>query len=241
MSTSEIITGPDRSYSESNNWAIEASSIYKIYPQGLDKVQALSDFSYTFNAGKTYAINGPSGSGKSSLLRIIGLIDRPSSGTLKIGNNSFSQDSSEQYLRNFRLNKIGFVFQNFELLSYLNAAENVSLSLELIGVPSKIAINQAKEILSYFGLDKRFDHLPDQLSGGEKQRVALARALIKKPAVIIADEPTGSLDSNSGKIVIESLLRAASFGTSVLIATHSEALSNSCDHSIKLKDGSLGD
>jgi putative ABC transport system ATP-binding protein len=219
--------------------SIRAISLNQSYGHVPNLVKALSDFNYNFEAGKSYAISGPSGSGKSSLLRILGLIDKARSGELQIGQTFFNRNCSEQTLRNFRLRKIGYVFQSFELLSYLNSLENVSLSLELLGISSIESKIRARECLSNFGLEQRLLHLPDQLSGGEKQRVALARAFVKKPELLIADEPTGSLDSQSGKIVLDALLQAADAGTTVIIATHSQIVSASCNFSLRLKDGYL--
>lgn len=220
---------------------LKTTNLSLSYHQSENSFKALNDFSYTFQPGKSYAICGPSGSGKTSLLRILGLNELKFEGQFDYLGQSFNSSRSEDDLRLFRMKNIGYVFQSFELLEYLSAAENIALSAEIAGVQYKQANKLAAGYLEDFGLSHRSQHLPAEMSGGEKQRVAVARALINHPKLLLADEPTGSLDKDSARVVSEKLLSYVSPQTIVIIATHSQELSESCNLKLVLNSGSLTD
>ena len=214
-------------------------NVSKTYRRGEDTITALSSFSFSFLPGTIYAIAGPSGSGKSTLLRLAGLLDFCDDGHLSVLGKEIRDKTPESELIEIRRRKIGFVFQSFELVNYLTAIENVALVLELNGLSKTKSRIQAKESLKNLNLGDRLNHFPEQLSGGQMQRVALARAIVKKPALILADEPTGNLDSHSGQLVLNHLREAAQQGVTVLIATHSDDIIKGCDQVIYLHDGIL--
>lgn len=214
-------------------------NVSKSYHRGENAINALNSISLGFTKGSMSAIAGPSGSGKSTLLRIAGLLDFCDSGHVSVAGTKISNTTSESELIVIRRKQIGFVFQSFELVNYLTAIENVALVLELNGLSKAQSGIQARETLINLGLGDRLHHFPEQLSGGQMQRVALARALVKKPALILADEPTGNLDSQSGNLVLNHLRKAAQQGITVLVATHSEEVINECDQVIYLHDGIL--
>ena len=170
-----------------------------------NKVKALRNINFDFEIGKVYSIVGPSGSGKSTLLNILSLIDKPTSGNMKIDGKSidFNNDDLNDKIR---ASSIGIIYQNYNLLPDFTALENVSLAGLALNKNTKISLNEAKKIISNLGLSKRLDHFPSELSGGENQRIAIARALINKPKIILADEPTGNLDHISAKNVFKILL-----------------------------------
>jgi putative ABC transport system ATP-binding protein len=184
------------------------------------------------------ALCGPSGSGKSTLLNIAGLTLAPSVGDLYLGSTRVDFDN-EAACTAMRRVRIGFVFQNFNLLPYLSAEENVAISLLMNGVPWSKARKEAASVLTQVGLGHRLGHRSHNLSGGEMQRVAVARALVHAPALILADEPTGNLDSAAGEAVLDLLRAAANGGTAVLMATHSERAAQRCDRVLRLNDGAL--
>ncbi|MBQ5832591.1 MAG: ABC transporter ATP-binding protein, partial [Selenomonadales bacterium] len=175
---------------------IELCGISKIYNAGELAVRAIDDVSLTINEGEFTAIMGPSGSGKSTMLNIIGCLDRPSLGSYLLDGIEVSQ-MNEDDIASVRNSKIGFVFQNFNLLPKLTAAQNVALPLIYAGVPVKERMERAEEALAQVGLAKRIHHKPNEVSGGQRQRIAIARALINRPPLLIADEPTGNLDTRS--------------------------------------------
>lgn len=218
---------------------VELKNLVKIYQRGLHKVNALNNVSYNFNEGEFYSVIGPSGSGKSSLLQIIGAIDKPTSGRLWINGTEVS-GLSEKGMTKIRAKEIGFVFQNFNLNPILNALENVAMALRVTGESRRVSQKKAEETLVRVGLAHRIKHFPNELSGGECQRVAIARAVIKMPKLILADEPTGSLDSKTG-IEITELLRdiTLDYKTTVIQVTHNLDLANLSHSIIKLKDGQI--
>ena len=200
-------------------------------------VSILKDIKLDFKAGETVGLTGPSGSGKSSLLMIIGGLERASSGSVTALGSDLT-NISEDALARFRRSHVGIVFQSFHLIPTMTAVENVATPLELAGV--KNAMCNAKEELSTVGLGDRADHYPAQLSGGEQQRVALARASIMRPDILLADEPTGNLDGENGRAIVDILFGLREkYGSTLILVTHDPILANRCDRVIALADGRL--
>ena len=198
---------------------------------------ALDTVDLRIDKGEMVSLVGPSGSGKSTLLNLIGGLDRPSSGDVEIDGARLAGVSDDELTR-IRRDKIGFIFQFFNLLPTLSCLENVSLPLHLRGWPASKIADRAKELLTLVKLDKRMEHLPDELSGGERQRVAIARALSVYPPILLADEPTGNLDSSTGAEILD-LLRDVHqrLNATVLIVTHDRGVAEACPRRIALKDG----
>jgi len=218
---------------------VVAEKLSKVYRQGKVEVVALRSASLTVNRGELVAIMGPSGSGKTTFLSIIGCLLTPSSGQLYLMGEEV--DTSDQsLLTNLRRYRIGFIFQSFNLFAGLSVLENVMLSFHLIGINGREAREKASHLLELVGLKERLDFLPKDLSGGEKQRVAIARALAKDPPIILADEPTGNLDSTNSRKIMELLKELASHqDKSILVVTHDVQLSQIADRICYLKDGVL--
>jgi len=200
-------------------------------------VVALDTVDLRIDKGEMVSLVGPSGSGKSTLLNLIGGLDRPSSGDVEVDGARLAGISDDELTR-IRRDKIGFIFQFFNLLPTLSCLENVSLPLHLRGWPAAKIADRAKELLTLVKLDKRMEHLPDELSGGERQRVAIARALSVYPPILLADEPTGNLDSSTGAEILD-LLRDVHqrLNATVLIVTHDRGVAEACPRRIALKDG----
>jgi putative ABC transport system ATP-binding protein len=217
---------------------IDLQQVSKTF-EGKRQVTALYPLDLSIPRGEMVAIIGASGSGKSTLLNLIGGLDRPTTGTISIDGAALGSLSDDDLTR-VRRDKIGFVFQFFNLLPSLSCLENVSLPLHLRGWPKQKTQERATELLKLVGLGARMEHLPDELSGGERQRVAIARALSIYPPILLADEPTGNLDSATGVEIlglIQDLHRR--LGTTVLIVTHDMAVANACERIVRLKDGSI--
>jgi len=217
---------------------IEVKNVTKRY-EGKRTVHALRDVSLRIEKGEMVATMGPSGSGKSTLLNIIGCLDRPSDGSVFIDGVEIERldDDALTYLRR---EKIGFVFQFFNLLPTLNAQENVALPLHLARVSRREAAARSVAMLELVGLADRQEHLPDELSGGEQQRVAMARALVLRPPLILADEPTGNLDSRNGEEVLSLFKRLQSqFNTTVMMVTHDSRAATFCDRILQMQDGRM--
>lgn len=216
---------------------LEISGVSRHYGVGAARVDALTGIDLNVAAGGVVVLAGPSGSGKSTLLHLIGGMDRANTGELYIAGNSLHRLSTAE-LTVFRRHKVGFVFQAFNLMPNLTALENVMLPAEFAGLSVKEARSRASTLLERVGLSNRIGHRPGQLSGGEQQRVAIARALINQPALVIADEPTGNLDSQTGSAIIE-LLTSLAGEQSVFIATHDERIARVADRVIHLADGCI--
>jgi putative ABC transport system ATP-binding protein len=204
-----------------------------------EAVQALRGVSLTVRQGEYVAIVGPSGSGKSTLLQMIGGIDMPSSGTVEILGTSL-EALSDRELTRLRLTTLGFIFQRFHLLPVLTAQENVELPMAEAGVPRATRRERAAELLGYVGLAHRARHRATQLSGGEMQRVAIARALANRPALLLADEPTGELDATTGQEILALFRRLNKGGATLVVVTHDEHLSGQADRVVHMLDGRIG-
>ena len=217
---------------------IELRSVSKFY-EGKRRITALEDVTLRIARGEMVALVGPSGSGKSTLLNLIGGLDRPSTGELHI-DGSLLGGLSDDELTRVRRDKIGFIFQFFNLLPTLTCIENVSIPLHLRGWPKKQIGDRARELLGLVKLGHRLEHLPDELSGGERQRVAIARALSVYPPILLADEPTGNLDSQTGQDILRLITDVhTQLGATVLIVTHDRSVAESCPRTVALKDGRI--
>lgn len=216
---------------------LHLGGVFKKYRRGDEEVQALVDFDFELEAGEFVVVTGPSGAGKSTLLHIAGGLDAPDSGTVAVGGQDVWAMSASARAA-FRRRNLGFVFQFFNLVSMLSAVENVSLPLILDGAPARAADARARELLERVGLGDRARHRPAELSGGQMQRVAVARALAARPSIILADEPTGNLDSQSSTEVL-SLLRslADEDGAAVVVVTHDQAAVGYGSRELHLVDG----
>ena len=202
-----------------------------------NKIKVLKNLSYNFNKGKVYALMGPSGSGKSTLLNLISLIDRPSGGSVKFSNNQINFNNKNKN-DIFRAKNIGIVYQQNNLLPDFTALENVYLANLSINNKDS-AVNKAKDLLKKIGLSNRLNHFPSQLSGGECQRVAIARAIINDPEIILADEPTGSLDLNTAKEIFKLLENQKKPNRLIIFATHNRFFANKADCLLEITDGSI--
>ena len=202
------------------------------------KINVLRGLSRKFRLGKTYAIMGPSGSGKSTLLNLISLIDKPTSGTIKFNNHeiNFSQNEKNDL---FRSKRIGIVYQENNLLSDFTALENVYFASLSLNNDKKLALSKAEKLLKKIGLSNRLNHFPSQLSGGEAQRVAIARAIINDPQIILADEPTGSLDMNTAKDIFKLLNNQKRSDRIIIFATHNRFFAKKADYLLEMRDGSI--
>jgi putative ABC transport system ATP-binding protein len=217
---------------------MELSGICREYVVGAETVHALDHVDLTIEPGEYISIMGPSGSGKSTLLNVLGLLDRPTSGTYRLQGEDVSS-LDDNALAAARQRHIGFIFQFFHLIPRLTALENVELPLVLTGAAPRARRERAAAILASVGLEKRLDHRPDQLSGGERQRVAIGRAIVMQPSYLLADEPTGNLDTRSGNEIIQILERLNRDGIALLIVTHDPAVGDRAQRHLKLRDGKI--
>jgi len=214
---------------------IEAVSLSRIYPRGAETVRALDAVSFSIDEREMVAIVGPSGAGKSTLLHLLGCMDAPTSGSLTIDGRA-TKGLSDSALTRMRREMVGFVFQQFGLLPTLTVAENVSLPTLF---SRRRSLSRAAELLERVGLQHRMNHRPHELSGGEMQRAAIARALINSPRLLLADEPTGNLDSANGEAIMNVFRQLNRDGISIVMATHNEVLADSAARKITLSDGKL--
>ncbi|WP_024621972.1 ABC transporter ATP-binding protein [Metaclostridioides mangenotii] len=216
---------------------LETINLSKIYGKKETAVRALKDANLNVEKGEFVAIVGPSGSGKSTFLHLVGGLERPSSGTIKVDGRDICCLSDKE-LAKYRRQKVGFIFQQYNLIPVLNVRENIELPLKLDNKP--IDNDYLDEIITTLGLEDRQDHLPNQLSGGQQQRVAIARALSAKPSLILADEPTGNLDSKTTQEVVELLkISIKKYNQTLIMITHNESISGNADKVVNIIDGQL--
>lgn len=219
---------------------VEAMNLARDYEFGAERVHALRGVSFEISEGDYIAIVGPSGCGKSTLLNLIGAIDKPTGGEVRIRGQA-ANGMRDREATEFRLRNIGFVFQRFYLMPTLSARENIELPMAEAGLKSAERAARARELLAYVGLSHREKHRPSQLSGGEQQRVAIARALANKPALLLADEPTGELDAKTGAEIISLFGKLNQDGTAIVVVTHDEDLANAAKRKIHMRDGVIVD
>lgn len=220
---------------------ISVKDLYKIYRIGENKVRALNGVSFTINKGEFCAIVGASGSGKSTLLNMLAGLEKPTKGEIVIAGEHIETKSENQLVK-FRREHIGFIFQSFNLMGTMNALENVALPLTFQGISKKERMKRAKKMVHLVGLDKYWKHRPNQMSGGQQQRVGVARALVVRPQIIFADEPTGNLDSNTSKEIMnlmQSVVRE--HNQTLIMVTHDNYLAGFADKIIRIKDGKIID
>lgn len=215
---------------------IELINVTKTYRMGEVDITVLSGVSLSVRQGELMAIMGPSGSGKSTIMNIVGCLDRPTSGSYRFEDREISALTDDE-LASIRNVKIGFVFQTFNLLPRFTALKNVEVPLIYSGVPARLRKERAIPMLQQVGLSERMHHKPTELSGGQQQRVAIARALVNHPPLLLADEPTGNLDSRSGEEILNLLVGLNKEGVTVVIVTHDQSVAERCKRTITVKDG----
>jgi len=217
---------------------IQLENIHRYFQVGEQTVHALNDITIAINKGEYVSVMGPSGSGKSTLLNIIALLDKPSSGRYLLNNHDVTQRSDDE-LAKIRRENIGFVFQFFHVIPRLSAAENIEMPMILAGIAAKERKQRVAQALVSVNLQDRSSHRPDQLSGGQLQRVAIARAMIMQPEILLADEPTGNLDSKSGMEIIELLESLNQQGVTLMIITHDQTVGKRAQRQIRIVDGQI--
>jgi len=215
---------------------IEIQDVHKIYDMGDDKVRALDGVSIVIHEGEYVAIMGPSGSGKSTLMNLIGCLDTPTSGSYKLKGTEVAGMTDDE-LAAIRNGEIGFIFQTFNLLPRSDAVQNVELPLVYAGVPRRERRERAQESLKAVGLGDRMHHRPNEMSGGQRQRVAVARALVNRPSILMADEPTGNLDSKTGDEIMSLMDQLHAQGRTIILVTHEEDLALRAARVVRLRDG----
>ena len=217
---------------------VSIENLYKVYYLGSFELAALCNLDLTIEQGDYVAIMGPSGSGKSTLLNVLGCLDRPTSGTYQLAEEDIS-DLDDNQLSEIRGSQIGFVFQSYNLIAQLNVIENIEVPMFYQGIGERLSEKRAKQLADMVGLGDRVKHRPAELSGGQQQRVAIARALANDPAIILADEPTGNLDSQSGAEILSILDDLHEKGKTLIIVTHDEHISSRSQRTIHLLDGRI--
>lgn len=219
--------------------SVKVVEVEKTYALGENKVHALKGINMQLNKGEFVAFMGPSGSGKTTLLNLIGVLDKPSKGKIYVDDIDLTV-LKERQLTKLRRSTIGFIFQFYNLIPVLSAYENVELPMLIAGVPTKERDARAKELLKMVGLSERMHHRPDELSGGEQQRVAIVRALANKPSIVLADEPTGDLDSKTGKEVVQALKDLSNReGATVIVVTHDPSVAAMASRVFEMRDGAI--
>jgi putative ABC transport system ATP-binding protein len=219
---------------------LELEDVARRYVMGDEIIHALRDVTFTIQRGEYVGIVGTSGSGKSTLLNILGLLDTPSAGSYRLRGKDV-RGLGDDALSDLRNREIGFVFQTFQLLARTSALENVELPLVYRGVGARARRDKAKEALAKVGLTERMRHKPNELSGGQRQRVAIARALVTEPSILLADEPTGNLDSNTGREILELFQRLHAGGNTLILVTHEMSIAGQCPRAIRMSDGRIVD
>jgi len=217
---------------------IEIQDVHKAYDMGEDKVRALDGVSLVIQEGEYVAIMGPSGSGKSTLMNLVGCLDTPTSGSYKLKGTEVAGMTDDE-LAAIRNGEIGFIFQTFNLLPRSDAVQNVELPLVYAGVPRRERRDRAQEALKAVGLGDRMHHRPNEMSGGQRQRVAVARALVNRPSILMADEPTGNLDSKTGDEIMSLMDQLHAQGRTIILVTHEEDLALRAARVVRLRDGRI--
>jgi putative ABC transport system ATP-binding protein len=215
---------------------LELRNVSKIYRLGGEEIRALDDVTLDIEAGQFISIIGPSGSGKSTLMHILGCLDTPSSGTIRL-DGKMIQDATSRELAQIRNRKIGFVFQFFNLLPKLNVLQNVELPMIYSGISARQRRERAMASLRMVEMENRAKHRPSQLSGGQQQRTAIARALVNDPRIVFADEPTGNLDSHTGELILQMFSRLSSEGRTIILVTHDPEIAAVTPRRIEIRDG----
>ncbi len=235
-----IISEINESHNQDESLVYSLKQVSKTYKLGSNNVNALKKVSLDIKKGDFVSLEGPSGSGKSTLLQLLGALDSPTEGSIKF-NESYLDKATSNVLTDIRARKLGFIFQQFNLIPTLNAIENVMIAMVPIKSTKQFRLKRAQELLEKVGLGERMNHLPSKLSGGEQQRVAIARALANSPEVLIGDEPTGNLDSETSAQVMELLgnLQKENSEVTIILATHNPEVSEYANTKIKLRSGQL--
>ena len=217
---------------------IRVKNLYKIYRVGETKVRALNGVEFTLYKGEFCAIVGTSGSGKSTLLNMLAGLEKPTKGEIEIGGKHIEK-LSEKELVTFRREKVGFIFQSYNLLNTMNALENVAMPLSFRGIGRKERLARAKKYMELVGVGRQAKHMPNQMSGGQQQRVAIARAIATRPPIIMADEPTGALDSRTGQEVLHFLQELNKEGSTVILITHDNGIAATARRCVRISDGRI--
>lgn len=232
----QLMTNPTTEEGHAAAQVAQLRAVRKIYEMGSAKVHALAGVDIDFEDGGFYAIMGPSGSGKSTMLNLLGCLDRPTSGEYILTGEDVAQLSDNE-LSDVRLRKLGFIFQSFNLVAQLTVRENIELPLYYLGLDAAQSAEKAEELAAMVGLADRLDHRPKELSGGQQQRVAVARSLVNDPAILLADEPTGNLDSATGEQIMTLLSDLHQRGKTIIMVTHEPEIAAYADYRIIMRDG----
>lgn len=232
------VATPGSSIFQTTGAAIELQDVWKVYQMGSEEVRALAGVSILFEPGTFWAIMGPSGSGKSTMLNLLGCLDRPTRGSYLLQGEDVSRLDDDQ-LSDARLRNLGFIFQSFHLIPQLTVQENIELPLYYLGWDAARSTQRARELANRVGLGQRLDHRPAQLSGGQQQRVAIARALANDPAILLADEPTGNLDSATGEQIMALLGELHASGKTIIMVTHEPDIAAHASHQLHMRDGRI--
>ena len=222
----------------SNNYVVQLENVRKTYKMGSEEVNALAGVSVSFKSGSFWAILGPSGSGKSTMLNLLGCLDRPTSGKYILNGHDIST-LDDDHLSDVRLKYLGFIFQSFNLIPQSTVEENIQLPLYYLGWEPEKSSQRARELAQLVGLESRLKHRPSELSGGQQQRVAIARALANDPSMILADEPTGNLDSATGEEIMKMLGDLNRQGKSIIMVTHEPDIAKHAHHQLYMRDGKI--
>jgi putative ABC transport system ATP-binding protein len=228
----------NESKTSSNGFLIKTENLWKTYEMGAEKIHALAGVSFVVKRNEYLAIMGPSGSGKSTLMNLIGCLDTPTQGQYWI-NGRLVSDMNDDELAYIRNREIGFVFQTFNLLARASALHNVELPLIYNGTPAQERLERAKKALEMVELENRMTHKPNELSGGQRQRVAIARALVNNPSIVLADEPTGNLDSQTGVEIMNLFSKLHKDGNTIILVTHEHDIAESANRIIHIRDGKI--